>query len=166
MWDPWCLTTLCASTACYMDNLTFLLRNCGSYSQTTPTAALNEKRFKPGQIIYGTHIFIYGICDHMPITVATRSKTRTVFARSNTGVVCSNPTRGMDVCVRLFPVYVVLCIGRGLATCWSPVEAVLPTVYKMKKLKRGQGPTIDRQICDRIIGCWDYVVSNDMLTSE
>jgi hypothetical protein len=38
------------------------------------------------------------------------SKAWTVFARSNTGVVGSNPTRGMDVCVSLFclccPVYV------------------------------------------------------------
>jgi hypothetical protein len=28
----------------------------------------------------------------------------------------SNPTRGMDVCVRLFCIFVVLCIGSGLAT--------------------------------------------------
>jgi hypothetical protein len=41
---------------------------------------------------------------------------RTVFARSNTGIVGSNPTRGMDVCVRLICLYVVLCTGSGLAT--------------------------------------------------
>jgi hypothetical protein len=41
---------------------------------------------------------------------------RRLFARSNTGVVDSDPTRGMDVCVRLFCVYVVLCVGSGLAT--------------------------------------------------
>jgi hypothetical protein len=53
-----------------------------------------------------------------PISVAARSarsKARPVFVRSNTGVVGSNLTRGMDVCVRLFCVNVVLCIGRGLA---------------------------------------------------
>jgi hypothetical protein len=33
------------------------------------------------------------------IAVAARPKTRTVFACSNTEVVCSNPTGGMDVCV-------------------------------------------------------------------
>jgi hypothetical protein len=43
-----------------------------------------------------------------PITVAVRSKAGTVFACSNTGVVGSNPTRGTDV-------YVVLCVGSGLA---------------------------------------------------
>jgi hypothetical protein len=37
-----------------------------------------------------------------PITVAARSQAWTVFVRSNTVIVGSNPTRGMDVCVRLF----------------------------------------------------------------
>jgi hypothetical protein len=37
----------------------------------------------------------------------------TVFDCSNTGVVGSNPTRGMDVCLRLFCVCVVLCVGSG-----------------------------------------------------
>jgi hypothetical protein len=35
----------------------------------------------------------------MPITVAARSKAWTVFARSNAGIVGSNPTQGMDVCI-------------------------------------------------------------------
>jgi hypothetical protein len=51
-----------------------------------------------------------------PITVATRSKTGTVFARSNTGIAGSNPTQGMDICVRLFCDYVVLCVGSGHTT--------------------------------------------------
>jgi hypothetical protein len=33
------------------------------------------------------------------ITVAARSKARTVFARLNAGIVGSNYTRGKDVCV-------------------------------------------------------------------
>jgi hypothetical protein len=45
-----------------------------------------------------------------PITVAARSKARTVFALSNTGVAISNPTRGMDVHVRLFCVCVPFCV--------------------------------------------------------
>jgi hypothetical protein len=36
----------------------------------------------------------------------------------------------MGVCVRLFSICVVLCVGSGLATGWSPTLAVLPTVYK------------------------------------
>jgi hypothetical protein len=50
------------------------------------------------------------------MTVAARSKSRTVLARSNAGIVGSNPTQSMDVCVYLFCVCVVLCVGRGLVT--------------------------------------------------
>jgi hypothetical protein len=49
----------------------------------------------------------------MAISVAARSKTWTVYTRSNTGIMGSNPIRGMDVCVRLFCDHVVLCVGRG-----------------------------------------------------
>jgi hypothetical protein len=44
----------------------------------------------------------------------------------------------MNVCVRLFCVCVVLCVGSGLATGWSPVQGVLPTVYKLRSWKSGQ----------------------------
>jgi hypothetical protein len=70
-----------------------------------------------------------------PITVAEWSNAWTIFALSNTGIVRSNPTQGMDVCVRLFYVCVVLCVGSDLATGWSPVQGVLPIVYRIKKLK-------------------------------
>jgi hypothetical protein len=41
----------------------------------------------------------------------------------------------------LFCVSVVLCVGRGLATGWSPVQGVLSTVYRIKKLEKSvQGP--------------------------
>jgi hypothetical protein len=53
----------------------------------------------------------------MAVTVAARSKAWTVFARSNAGIVGSNPTRGMDDYMRLFCVCVLLCVGSGLATC-------------------------------------------------
>jgi hypothetical protein len=35
---------------------------------------------------------IFLLCDLKPIAVAARSKARTVFARSNTEIVGSNPT--------------------------------------------------------------------------
>jgi hypothetical protein len=74
-----------------------------------------------------------------PMTVTVRSKAWDVFAHSNTGIVGSNPTRGMDVCVRLFCVCFVLCAGSGLATGWCPVQGVLQTVWKLKKLKKRPG---------------------------
>jgi hypothetical protein len=40
----------------------------------------------------------------------------TVFVRSNAGIVGSNPTQAMDVCLCLFRV----CIGSGLATADPP----------------------------------------------
>jgi hypothetical protein len=43
--------------------------------------------------------------------MAARSKARTVFNHSNTGILDSNPARGMDLCPRFSvlccPVYVV-----------------------------------------------------------
>jgi hypothetical protein len=63
-----------------------------------------------------------------PVTVAARSKAWTVVARSDAGIVDSNPTQGMEVCLRLFYVCVVLCLGSGLATGWSLVQGVLPSV--------------------------------------
>jgi hypothetical protein len=53
-----------------------------------------------------------------------------------TEIVSSNLTQGMDVSFRLFCVYVVLCVGIGLATGWSSVQGVLPTMYRIKKLKK------------------------------
>jgi hypothetical protein len=53
--------------------------------------------------------------------MAAQSKTR--------NVVGSNATRGMNVCV--YSVFVLPCVGSGLATGWSPVQGVLPTVCKI-----------------------------------
>jgi hypothetical protein len=44
----------------------------------------------------------------MPVMVAAQSKAWTVFACSDAGVLGSNPTQGMDVCVRLF--FVLVCV--------------------------------------------------------
>jgi hypothetical protein len=88
-----------------------------------------------------------------PITVAARCTARTVFVRSNTGIVGSNPTRSMDVCVRLFCIFVVLCVRSGLVTGWSPVQGVLLSVYGSRNLKSGQGPKGCRAIeRDRYLG--------------
>jgi hypothetical protein len=42
----------------------------------------------------------------------------------------------MGVCVRLFCVCVALCAGSGLETGWSPVQRVLPNIYKITELKK------------------------------
>jgi hypothetical protein len=72
------------------------------------------------------------------MTVAARSKAWAVFAPSYSGIVGSNPTQGMDVCiVYIYSVScVVLCVGSGLATGWSPFQGVLHIAYMSKKQKR------------------------------
>jgi hypothetical protein len=92
-----------------------------------------------------THTSVY------TFTVTARSKAWTVFARSNTEIVGSNLTREMDVCMSLFCLCAVLCAGSGLATGWSPVRGVLPTVYRIKKLKSSQGPTKGCRAVDRYV---------------
>jgi hypothetical protein len=52
------------------------------------------------------------IATNPPITVAVRSKAINVFARSNAGIMDSNPTQGTDVCVRLFCLYYSVCRQR------------------------------------------------------
>jgi hypothetical protein len=66
----------------------------------------NPKRNFPDK---GLHVFIQQNTE-VPITVAVRSKAWNILVRSNTGIVGSNPTWGMDVCVRLFCVCAVLCV--------------------------------------------------------
>jgi hypothetical protein len=68
-----------------------------------------------------------------PTTADEGSKVLTIFARSNAGVVGSNPTWRMDDCV--YFVFVFLYIGSGLATGWSPAQGVPPTVCMIKKLQ-------------------------------
>jgi hypothetical protein len=55
----------------------------------------------------------------------------TVFARWKAGILGSNPTRVMDVCV-----CVVLRVGSGLATGWSLVQAVKSNVNRLGNWKR------------------------------
>jgi hypothetical protein len=45
----------------------------------------------------------------MPNTMAERAEAWTVFVRSNTGIVGSNPTQDMDVCV-IYSVFVLFCV--------------------------------------------------------
>jgi hypothetical protein len=75
-----------------------------------------------------------------PLTVAARPKAWTVFAVSNAGMLSSNIIRGMNVYVCVYSVCVVLCVGRGLATDWSPVQAALPTGCRIKKLNKRTSP--------------------------
>jgi hypothetical protein len=95
-----------------------------------------------------TPIFSLFLCLHCvskPIAVAARSKAWTVFALSNSGVVGSNLTRGMDVCVRLF---VILCVGKGFRRADPPSKESYRLYMRLRNWKSGQDPTKD---CTAII---------------
>jgi hypothetical protein len=83
------------------------------------------------------------------ITVAARSNAWTAFARSNTGIVGSNPIWAMDVSVRFFCVCAVLCSGSGLATGRSPFEESYNLCTGLRNWKSGQGPTKGSTVIDR-----------------
>jgi hypothetical protein len=56
------------------------------------------------------NLFPRPLCNKiMPTTLSARSKAWTVFARLNTGVVGSNPTQGIYVCVRLLCLLCSVC---------------------------------------------------------
>jgi hypothetical protein len=84
-----------------------------------------------------------------PIIIAAQSNSWTIFARSNTMIVSSITTRGIDPCVYFFIcVCVVLCVGSGLATGWSPVQGVLCIDYgtvKAAKARKGCRTTEEEQ---------------------
>jgi hypothetical protein len=46
------------------------------------------------------------------IGISERSKASIIFASQNNEIMGSSPSRGMDSCVFLFCVYVVLCVSR------------------------------------------------------
>jgi hypothetical protein len=58
----------------------------------------------------GTKFFVKNILPVLKHTVAARSKAWTAFARSKTGILGSNPTWGMDVCVCVYSVFVLSCV--------------------------------------------------------
>jgi hypothetical protein len=83
-----------------------------------------------------------------------------VFGRWNTGIVGSYHALGLDVCVCLFCVCIVLCVGSGLATGWSPNQGVLPSVkIKYAKRRRSQGSTKGCRAIDEWIH-WQRIVGS------
>jgi hypothetical protein len=106
----------------------------------------------------------------MPITVAGRSNAWTVFARLNTGIMRSNPIGGMDVCLRLFCVCVVLCMGRGLGTGCSSVQGVDRLYIRLRSWKRPRPNkgcrAIDRQVEEEVRVGVSYEQEHEVATAK
>jgi hypothetical protein len=84
----------------------------------------------------------------MPVTPFTD------FASSNTGVVGSNPTQGVEVCVCLFCVFAVLYVGRGLTTDWSQPKESYRLCVELRKWKIAQGPANGYRPIDKSTNEW------------
>jgi hypothetical protein len=65
------------------------------------------------------------------ITVAPRSKASNVLARSTLGTWIWIPLEAW-ICVGVYCVFMLSCVGSGLATGWSPVQWLLPTIYRIQ----------------------------------
>jgi hypothetical protein len=131
----WCLSHLCIhSFILYSIHLNYSV----NISVWTPSQLCSSLKCCSMSGVYMGHKYTT-IGLHMGITLALQSNAWTVFALSKSGVVGSNTTQGMDVCMRLFCVCFVLCVGSGLMTCWSPVQGVLSTSYRIRELKKRQG---------------------------
>jgi hypothetical protein len=105
---------------------------------------------------------------HLFLVVA-RAKAWTVFAGSNTAIVVSNPFQGMGVCVRLFCVCVVMCVGSGLETDWSPVQGTYRLCRGSRNWKSGQSPQglqshrqkrVTRRHC--VVNAWTHCVDRSV----
>jgi hypothetical protein len=53
----------------------------------------------------------------------------------------------MSVCV--YSVFVLSCVGRGLAACWSPVQGILPTVLVLRNWSETKRFT--DSVCSRVV---------------
>jgi hypothetical protein len=86
-----------------------------------------------------------------PISVAVRSRAWTVFAGSNAGIVGSNPTEGMNVCVCLFCVCVLSCVQvAALRRADSPSKESYRLCKISRNWKSGQSPTKGCRSIDRL----------------
>jgi hypothetical protein len=66
-----------------------------------------------------------------PITVAARCTAWTVSARSNAGIVGSNPTEGMDVWVCVYSVFLLSCVW--IAALWRADHSSKESYWLCKK---------------------------------
>jgi hypothetical protein len=77
--------------------------------------------------------FSFRSSKEVPITVASRSKAWTGFARSNTGLVDSIPTWGMDICVYVYYVFVLSCVQVATFRRVDPLSRSLTVCVKDKE---------------------------------
>jgi hypothetical protein len=84
-----------------------------------------------------------------PIAVGALSEAWAVFTRPNSGIVGSNPTRGMDVYVRLFCVVLFCVYVAVLRRADPPSKEPYGLCIGVRNEKSGQGLTKGCRAIDR-----------------
>jgi hypothetical protein len=116
------------------------------HSSSIKGVAFHDKKMRCSYLRWVLIHEIIWLFVQLPITVAARSRAWTVFARSNTGIVVSNPARGMYVCVRLF------CVQLAALRPADPPSKESYRLYKRSRnWKSGQGPTKGCRAIDRFV---------------
>jgi hypothetical protein len=67
----------------------------------------------------------------------------------NIGIIISNPIRGMNLCVCLFSICVVLWVGSSVATGWTLSKGSYWMCIRLRNWKTCEGPTKD---------CWAIII--------
>jgi hypothetical protein len=104
------------------------------------TLVTQDRQIGHVYILLDFHLYFHPC---QPITVASRSKTWTVFARSKAGIVGSNPTQSMDVCiVCVYSVFVLFCMQvEALRRADPPSKEFHRICIRLRNWKRGNDPT-------------------------
>jgi hypothetical protein len=74
-----------------------------------PNQMENLDEIPSNYLCINSSLIMLKIVDMAPVPMAERSEARTVFGRSNTGILDSNPTRVMDVCPRFSVLCRIVC---------------------------------------------------------
>jgi hypothetical protein len=110
-----------------------LLRKCGSAGNRTRDLWICNQEPWPLDHRDSLTVLIIVCISRTPITVAAQSKAWTVFARTNTGTVGSNPIRNVDLCMCVYCVFVFTCLGSGFCEWLIP----RPRFEKCSSLTKG-----------------------------
>jgi hypothetical protein len=101
------------------------------FPNTSPSQISNSGHPARSQSLYWlTYPDTLNVSTPTDITTKKRNRPITVAARLNTGIVGSNPTQDMDIC--LYSEFVLSRVGTGLATDWSPVQGDLASIYEIQ----------------------------------
>jgi hypothetical protein len=99
--DPWRNRRTASPSAPHVSRSSLVVKlYCNMYHDPTGNCIL----------IFQTHYNLTTYKFLEPITVAARSKVWTAFARWNAGIVGSNPTQSMDVCMCVYSVFVLFFV--------------------------------------------------------